>query len=74
MVFFPFNNSMVRYAEERYLDLELILEDETGLKIPKTAKVEKEFLFGAGGICNRRRQQQRSRCHQEKNAMDLQNL
>lgn len=40
-----FNNSMVRYAEERYLDLELILEDETGLKIPKTAKVEKEFFL-----------------------------
>lgn len=40
-----FDTSMVRYAEERYLDVELILEDETGLKIPKTAKVEKEFFL-----------------------------
>ena len=28
---------------ERYLDIELILEDETGLKIPKTAETTKEF-------------------------------
>lgn len=40
-----FDNSMVRYVTERYLDLELILDDETGLKIPKTSKVEKEFFM-----------------------------
>jgi len=38
-----FENSMVRYASERYLDIELILEDETGLKIPKSAETSKEF-------------------------------
>lgn len=41
--YLSFQDSMVRYANERYLDLELILEDETGLKIPKTAQTEKEF-------------------------------
>lgn len=38
-----FNDSMVRYANERYLDVELILEDESGLKIPKSAETSKEF-------------------------------
>lgn len=39
-----YNNSMIRYAEERYLNVELILEDESGLKIPKTSVVEKNFF------------------------------
>lgn len=38
-----FHTSMIRYAKERYLDIELILEDESGLKIPKSAVVEKKF-------------------------------
>lgn len=38
-----FSNSMVRYVNERYLDIELILEDETGLKIPKSAETTKDF-------------------------------
>lgn len=38
-----FNHSMIRYVNERYLDVELILEDESGLKIPKSAETEKEF-------------------------------
>lgn len=38
-----FDDSMVRYVTERYLDIELILEDETGLKIPKSAETSKEF-------------------------------
>lgn len=38
-----FSSSMVRYAQERYLDIELILDDESGLKIPKSAVVKKEF-------------------------------
>lgn len=41
--FLTFDSSMVRYAGERYLDIELILEDESGLKIPKSAVIEKEF-------------------------------
>ena len=34
---------MVRYVNDRYLDIELILEDETGLKIPKSAETSKVF-------------------------------
>lgn len=37
------DNSMIRYINERYLDIELILEDESGLKIPKSAQVSKDF-------------------------------
>jgi len=43
LAYLTFQNAMVRYATERYLDVELILEDKTGLKIPKTAETEKEF-------------------------------
>lgn len=38
-----FDNSMIRYVNDRYLDVELILEDQSGLKIPKSAKTTKEF-------------------------------
>ena len=38
-----FDNSMIRYADERYLNIELIFEDESGLKIPKSAVVEKPY-------------------------------
>ena len=38
-----FDNSMIRYCEERFLNIELILEDQSGLKIPKSAVVEKTF-------------------------------
>lgn len=38
-----FDNSMIRYCEERYLNVELILEDQSGLKIPKSSVIEKEF-------------------------------
>ena len=43
--FITFHESMVRYASDRFLDIQLILEDETGLKIPKSAVVEKEFYL-----------------------------
>lgn len=33
----------IRYAGERYLDIELVLENETGLKIPKSAVTDKDF-------------------------------
>lgn len=39
------DNSMIRYAEERYLNIELILEDESGLKIPKSSVVEEKFYI-----------------------------
>ena len=44
IAFLSFQDSMVRYANDRYLEFELILEDETGLKIPKTAETTKEFF------------------------------
>lgn len=43
--FLTFDKAMIRYAQERYLDVELILEDESGLKIPKSSVVEKEFYL-----------------------------
>ena len=39
-----FTDSMIRYANERYLSVELILEDESGLKIPKSSVVEEDFF------------------------------
>ena len=39
-----FDNSMIRYAEERFLNIELIMEDESGLKIPKSSVVNEKFL------------------------------
>ncbi len=38
-----FDNSMIRYCEDRYLNVELILEDQSGLKIPKSSVIEKKF-------------------------------
>lgn len=38
-----FDNAMIRYSNDRYLNIELILEDESGLKIPRTAVIEKDF-------------------------------
>lgn len=38
-----FTNSMVRYAESRYTDVEIIFSSETGLKVPNSSIVVKEF-------------------------------
>ncbi len=40
-----FNNSMVRYAGNRYIEVEFLVEDQEGLKIPNSAIVEKEFYL-----------------------------
>lgn len=40
--YLTFTNSMIRYVQDRFLDIELILEDESGLKIPKSSVTEKE--------------------------------
>ncbi len=40
-----FQNSMIRFAMDRYVDLELLLTDTSGLKIPNTAITQKEFLL-----------------------------
>ncbi len=39
------NNSMVRYANERFTEVELLLDRKEGLKIPNTAIVEKTFFL-----------------------------
>lgn len=38
-----FTNSMVRYASERYMNIELLLDEQSGLKIPNSAITEKDF-------------------------------
>lgn len=40
-----FTNSMVTFCTDRFIDIELLLEEETGLKIPNSAIVEKEFYI-----------------------------
>lgn len=40
-----FTNSMVTFCTDRFIDIELLLEDEKGLKIPNSAIVEKEFFI-----------------------------
>lgn len=48
-------SAMVRYAKDRFLEIELLLNEETGLKIPNSTITEKEFFtipieyFIAGG-------------------------
>ncbi len=39
------NRYVVRYLNERYLDIELMLNSATGLKIPSTSILEKDFLL-----------------------------
>lgn len=40
-----FTNSMITFISDRFLDVELIVADETGLKIPNTAIAQKEFFL-----------------------------
>lgn len=40
-----FTNSMLTFLSDRFLDIELIVEDETGLKIPVSSIVQKEFFL-----------------------------
>ena len=37
------SNSLVRYASDRYLEIELIMNKKTGLKIPESALVQRNF-------------------------------
>lgn len=54
-----FNNSMIRYSSERFIDIELLLTKQEGLKIPNQSIVEKMFFvvpqeyFTKGGNSNR---------------------
>ena len=40
-----FTNSMITFCTDRFIDIELLLEDEKGLKIPNSAIVQKEFFI-----------------------------
>jgi len=40
-----FTNSMITFARDRYLDVELILNESTGLKIPNSSVAEREFFL-----------------------------
>lgn len=40
-----FTNSMITFCTDRFIDIELILEEDTGLKIPNSSIVEKEFFI-----------------------------
>ena len=37
-----YNNSLVRFGNDRFINVELIIEDESGLKIPKNSVVKKD--------------------------------
>lgn len=57
-VILELNSHMVRFANERYMDIELLLNEESGLKIPNSAITEKSFYtipkeyFTKGGDSN----------------------
>ncbi|MEH2942361.1 HlyD family efflux transporter periplasmic adaptor subunit [Lachnospiraceae bacterium KK002] len=40
-----FQNSAIRFAADRYLDVKLLLSDTNGLKIPNTALTKKDFFL-----------------------------
>ena len=40
-----FNNSMVSFVSERFLDVELLLDEQTGLKIPNSAIAYRDFFL-----------------------------
>lgn len=40
-----FNNSVLTFCTERFIDIELILDNENGLKIPNSSIVDKEFFL-----------------------------
>ena len=45
LVGLSFSNSMVTFCTDRFIDIELILEEDSGLKIPNSAIVEKQFYL-----------------------------
>lgn len=40
-----FTNSMITFCTDRFIEIELITEDEKGLKIPKSSIIQKEFYI-----------------------------
>lgn len=41
---FSLSNSMVRFATDRYLEVELLFDEESGLKIPNSSITKKDFF------------------------------
>lgn len=39
-----FNKGMIRYINDRFIDIELVMSDQIGLKIPQSAITSKEFF------------------------------
>lgn len=61
MVGFTFTNSMIRFANERFIDFSFELEDVKGLKVPKSSVAQRELyaipmdyleVNSAGDLCN----------------------
>ena len=40
-----FNSSVISFCKERFIDIEILTDDDIGLKIPNSAIVEKEFFL-----------------------------
>ena len=40
-----FNNSMITFCADRFIDIELVTKEEQGLKVPNSAIAEKEFFL-----------------------------
>ena len=40
-----FNNSMISFCSDRFVKIELLIEEESGLKVPNSAIVQKEFFI-----------------------------
>lgn len=45
LVELDFTNSMVTFCKDRFVEIELLLEEDTGLKIPNSAIAEKAFFL-----------------------------
>ena len=50
-----FTNSMITFCTDRFVDIELILEDEVGLKVPNSSIVEKEFFLVPKGYITKQK-------------------
>ena len=45
LVNLAFTNSMVTFCQDRYIDIEILFTDQTGLKVPNSAIVENTFFL-----------------------------
>jgi len=45
LISLSFTNSMITFAKDRFVEIELLLEEDNGLKVPNTAIAEKPFFL-----------------------------